>query len=139
MTTVDVAAQRWEQGWELHISDERGSIGVLPARRLSRAQRIVSNYIACTNGVDPATVDIRIVVRFDNALDGEIAAVRADFEDVERAQREAAARSRRLVLLLRDAGLSGAEIAVVLRVSQQRVSQLVKAQVDARAEAAPPV
>lgn len=139
MTTVDVGAQRGEQGWELHLSDDRGPIGVIPARRLSRAQRIVRDYIARSDGVDPTTVAVQITVRFDNGLDEEIAAVRADLEHLEHAQRETAARSRRLALLLREAGLSGADIAVVLRVSRQRVSQLVKAQVQARVEATPQV
>jgi predicted XRE-type DNA-binding protein len=137
VTTVDVAARRLEQGWELHLSDDRGPIAVIPVRRLSRVQATVRHYIACSDGVEPTTVAVRIAVRFDNSLDDEIAAVRADLEHLERAQRETAARSRRLALLLREAGLSGADIAVVLRVSQQRVSQLVKAQVDARVEAAP--
>jgi predicted XRE-type DNA-binding protein len=135
VTIVDVAAQRLEQGWELHLSDDRGPIGVIPARRLSRAQAVVRHYIACTDGVEPTTVAVRITVQFGNGLDDEILAVRADLEHLERAQRETAARSRRLALLLREAGLSGADIAVVLRVSRQRVSQLVNAQVEARAEA----
>ncbi|HEY0816211.1 MAG TPA: hypothetical protein VGE11_23295 [Pseudonocardia sp.] len=134
MTTVDVTAQRWEQGWELHLSDDRGVLGVLPTRRLSRTQRLVRDYIAYTDGIDPTTVTVHIGVRFDNDLDEEIAAVRADLELVDQAQRATAVRSRRLALLLRDAGLSGADIAVVLRVSPQRVSQLVK-----RAPVAPDV
>jgi predicted XRE-type DNA-binding protein len=139
LTTVDVVAQRLEQGWELHLSDDRGPIGVIPARRLSRAERVVRDYVVGTDGVNPTTVAVRIAVRFDNGLDDEVAAVRADLEQLERAQRETATRSRRLALLLREAGLSGADIAVVLRVSRQRVSQLVKAQVNARVDAAPQV
>ena len=81
------------------------------------------------------TVTVRIAVRFGNGLDDEIAALRADLEQLERAQRETGARSRRLAFLLREAGLFGVDIAVVLRVSPQRVSQLVNAQVEARAEA----
>ena len=129
MSTVEVTAQRAEQGWELHVSDDRGAITVLPTRRLSRAQRSVREHVACADGLDPATVAVELTVRFDNGLDEEIVGVRADLEAAERAQREAAARSRRLALLLRAAGLSGADIAVVLRVSPQRVSQLVKAAV----------
>jgi len=72
-------------------------------------------------------VRVRITVTFDNELDAEIAAVRAAVDHAERAQREAAARSRALALRLRDAGLTGADIAVVLRVSPQRVSQLMRA------------
>ncbi len=137
MTAVDVAAQRWEHGWELHVSDDRGPIVVLTARRLSRAHRMVRDYVAVTDGIDPTTVAVRIAVRFGNGLDEEIAAVRADLEHAERAQRDAAARSRRLALLLREAGLSGADIAVVLRVSPQRVSQLVKTGGQASSPTAP--
>ncbi len=126
MTAVDVAARRWEHGWELSVSDERGSLVVLPARRLSVAERTVRDYVACHDGVDPRSVQVRITVAFGTALDDEITAVRAAVEGAERAQREAAARSRGLALLLREAGLSGADIAVVLRVSPQRVSQLMR-------------
>ena len=83
-------------------------------------------YVACAEGVEPPSVRVRITVRFGNSLDDEVAAARADLEHAERAQRDAAARSRRLALRLREAGLSGADIAVVLRVSPQRVSQLVR-------------
>jgi hypothetical protein len=123
---VDVAARRWEHGWELHVSDGRGSLVVLPARRLSAADRTVRDYVAFRDGVDPQSVQVRITVAFGTALDDEIAAVRAALEGAERTQREAAARSRGLALRLREAGLSGAEIAVVLQVSPQRVSQLMR-------------
>ena len=52
--------------------------------------------------------------------------MRAAVDHAERAQRAAAARSRALALRLREAGLTGADIAVVLRVSPQRVSQLMR-------------
>ncbi len=123
---VDVVAHRWEHGWELHVADQRGPVAVLPSRRLSGAERKVRDFLACAGGIDPGAMEVRISVRFGNGLDDEIAAVRADLEQAERAQREAAARSRRLALLLREAGLSGTDIAVVLRVSPQRVSQLVR-------------
>lgn len=124
---MDVAARRWEHGWELSVSDGRGPLVVLPVRRLSAAERTVRDFVACQDGVDPRSVEVRVAVAFGTALDDEIVAVRAALEDVERAQREAAARSRGLALLLREAGLSGADIAVVLRVSPQRVSQLMRA------------
>lgn len=127
MAAVDVAARRWEHGWELSVSDGRGPLVVLPVRRLSATERTVRDFVACQDGVDPRSVEVRVAVAFGTALDDEIAAVRAALEDVERAQREAAARSRGLALRLREAGLSGADIAVVLRVSPQRVSQLMRA------------
>jgi hypothetical protein len=126
MAAVEVAARRWEHGWELHVSDGRGPPVVLPARRLSIAERTVRDYVACRDGVDPQAVEVNVAVTFGDDLDDEIAAVRAALESAERSQREAAARSRALALLLRGAGLSGADIAVVLRVSPQRVSQLMR-------------
>jgi hypothetical protein len=56
----------------------------------------------------------------------EVAAVRAETQRADQTQRDAAARSRRLARRLEAAGLSGADIAVVLKVSPQRVSPLVK-------------
>jgi DNA-directed RNA polymerase specialized sigma24 family protein len=124
--SVEVAARRWEHGWELHVSDERGPLVVLPTRRLSAAERTARDFVACHHGVSPRSVQVRITVTLDPALDEEIAAVRAAVDDAERAQRATAARSRALALRLRAAGLTGAEIAVVLGVSPQRVSQLMR-------------
>ena len=172
---VEVVARRWEHGWELHVSDARGPLVVLPTRRLSAAERTVRDFMVEHDGVSPRSVRVRITVTFDDGLgsgvesgresgresgyesghesavesglgsgigsgiesgrgatrgaglDAEIAAVRAAVDHAERAQRDAAARSRALALRLRDAGLTGADIAVVLRVSPQRVSQLMRA------------
>jgi hypothetical protein len=124
---VEVVARRWEHGWELHVSDARGPLVVLPTRRLSAAERTVRDFVVEHEGVSPRSVKVRVTVTFDNGLDAEIAAVRAAVDHAERAQREAAARSRALALRLRGAGLTGADIAVVLRVSPQRVSQLMRA------------
>ena len=124
---VEVVACRWEHGWELHVSDARGPLVVLPTRRLSAAERTVRDFVVEHDGVSPRSVKVGITVTFDNGLDAEIAAVRAAVDHAERAQRETAARSRALALRLRDAGLTGADIAVVLRVSPQRVSQLMRA------------
>jgi hypothetical protein len=123
---VEVAARRWEHGWELHVSDERGSLVVLPTRRLSAAERTVRDFVVEHEGASPRSVKVQVTVTLGSALDAEIAAVRAAVEHAERAQREAAARSRALALRLRDFGLTGADIAVVLGVSPQRVSQLMR-------------
>ena len=124
---VEVTARRWEHGWELHVSDGGEPLVVLPTRRLSAAERTVRDFVVEHHGVSPRSVKVRVTVTFDNGLDAEIAAVRAAVDHAERAQRETAARSRALALRLRDAGLTGADIAVVLRVSPQRVSQLMRA------------
>ena len=124
--SVEVAARRWEHGWELHVSDGRGPLVVLPTRRLSAAERTVREFVVEHEGVSPRSVKVEIIVTLGAELDEEIAAVRAAVDHAERTQREAAARSRALALRLREAGLTGADIAIVLRVSPQRVSQLMR-------------
>lgn len=123
---VEVTARRGARGWELHVVDEHGSHGVLGARRLSSVRRRVREHVAATDGVDASSVDVQLDVRFGSWLDAEIVAVRAELERVEHARRAATTRSRALVVRLREEGLSGADIAVVLCLSPQRVSQLVK-------------
>ena len=123
---IEVTARRWEHGWELHVSDGRGPLVVLPTRRLSAAERTVRDFVVEHEGVSPRSTKVRITVTLGAALDAEIAAVRAAVEHAERTQRATAARSRALALRLRDFGLTGADIAVVLGVSPQRVSQLMR-------------
>jgi predicted transcriptional regulator len=50
----------------------------------------------------------------------------AAVSDAEQAQERAAVSTRRVARRLRSEGLTGREIAVVLRVSPQRVSQLLR-------------
>ena len=130
MTTVEapveVTARRQERSWELHIADQHGDHGVLRVRRLSGVEHRVRAHVAALDGVDPVVVQVQVTVRFGSWLDEEIRTVRAELERAERTQREVAIRSRRPALQLRSAGLSGADIAVVLQVSAQRVSQLVR-------------
>ena len=59
-------------------------------------------------------------------LDEEARAAREAVAAADKATREAAARSRKVARDLRGAGLSGRDIAAVLQVSAQRVSQLLK-------------
>ena len=57
-------------------------------------------------------------------MDREAAEVRAELARIDADQAKAAARSRAIARRLRKAGLSGADTAVVMGVSPQRVSQL---------------
>ena len=55
-------------------------------------------------------------------------AAREAVAEAERALRAAAARSRQVARQLKQEGLSGRDIAAILHVSAQRVSQLLKSQ-----------
>ena len=50
---IEVTARRWEHGWELHVSDGRGPLVVLPTRRLSAAERTVRDFVVEHEGVSP--------------------------------------------------------------------------------------
>lgn len=118
MTTYQVTARRWERGWELHID----GVGVTQCRRLTEAEEMVKDYLALDTGADPDSFDVVITP----VVDADVAETRHAVEAAMRAQRMAAARSRATARRLRALGLSGREIALVLGVSPQRVSQLSK-------------
>ncbi len=120
MTTYRVTARRWERGWELHIE----GMGVTQCRRLTEAEEMVRDYLALDTGADPDSLDVVITP----VVDADVAETRRAVEAAMRAQRMAAARSRATARRLRSLGLSGREIAMVLGVSPQRVSQLSKEQ-----------
>jgi hypothetical protein len=122
VTTYDVTAKRWAHGWELHIE----GVGVTQSRTLASAEDMVCDYIALTLDLDDSdSFDVRITPVLDGNLAAEAEAARQAVRDAEQAQRKAAGQSRDIAKRLKAAGLSGADIAAVLKMSAQRVSQLV--------------
>ncbi|MDN5914136.1 MAG: hypothetical protein L0I76_03315 [Pseudonocardia sp.] len=127
--TYFVAARRWERGWELHITDAAGGeVGVTQSRTLSGAERMVRDYLALDDLADAAPIEIR--PELDPATDRRVATTRAKVREAEEAQAVAAAESRAVVKDLKASGLSGSDIAKVLHLSTQRVSQLASAGMD---------
>jgi DNA-directed RNA polymerase specialized sigma subunit len=125
LSAYTVIARRWEHGWELEIHDDETEVGVTQSRTLAGAERMVRDYLAVDLGADPASFEIEIQPELTGELAEEVRAAREGVRVLERTQREVAARSRTAARHLKEAGLSGSEIAAVLGVSTQRVSQLV--------------
>lgn len=121
MSTYHVTAKRWGSYWELHIA----GVGVTQSRTLLSAERTVRDYLFLDERTDAATATIDVRPELDGELAAEAEAARQAVRDVEQARAAAAARSRDVARRLRASGLSGADIAAVLGVSTQRVSQLV--------------
>lgn len=119
--TYNVTAKRWAHGWELHIA----GVGVTQSRGLTDAERMVRDYLATDLDIDPETLQANIVISFGKAVDAEIKAARKAMRDATAALDAAAARSRSVAYKLKAEGLSGRDIAVVMDVSPQRVSQLL--------------
>jgi hypothetical protein len=120
--TYQVRAKRWAHGWELHIE----GAGVTQAHTLRDAERMARDYIALDTGADPDSFAVEITPEIGGELGERTAAARQAVADAEEARRAAAAQSRVAARRLREAGLSGRDIAAVLHVTPQRVSQLLK-------------
>jgi DNA-directed RNA polymerase specialized sigma subunit len=122
MTRYDVTARHWKHGWELHID----AVGVTQSRNLAEAQTVVRDYVESLTGADASDAVVVIRTEVGDGLDEEARAAREAVAAADKATRDAAARSRKVARDLRQAGLSGRDIAAVLQVSAQRVSQLLK-------------
>jgi hypothetical protein len=120
--SYDVRAKRWEHGWELHIED----VGVTQSRSLWDAEAMARDLISRRQGIPAESFGITITPEIGGGLDEETRAARDAVTAADRAQRRAAAQSRDTARRLRQAGLSGRDIAKVLNVSPQRVSQLLR-------------
>lgn len=122
MTTYKVTARRWELGWELHIE----GIGVTQTPTLTSAGRMVRDYVTALTGADPGENTVDYQIELDDELSANIDAAREASREAERLQREAAARWRAVARQLsKDRHMTGSDIAAVLDVSPQRVSQLL--------------
>lgn len=125
-STYFVTAHRWERGWELHIADADGQeVGVTQCRTLGGAEAMVRDYLSLDDRDGDAPLEIRPV--FDPAVQEQVTASRARIRAAQLEQEAAAKESRAAVALLDELGLSGTEIARVLQLSKQRVSDLRKA------------
>jgi hypothetical protein len=110
--------------WVLHLDDG----GVTQARHLGEIEDMVTDYVTLMRGLDPERVRVMVTgVDPGDGLGAEISAVRTAQAEAARAQEVAAVRLRRTARALREKGLTGSEIAQVLGVSKQRVSQLTRA------------
>jgi DNA-directed RNA polymerase specialized sigma subunit len=122
--TYTVDAKRWEHGWELHVE----GVGVTQSKSLHSARRMAREYISLVESIsDESTIEVEIRPEIDHALGEEVIAARKAVHELGERQREVAALSRATAKDLAESGLSGADIAVVLDLSPQRVSQLLNA------------
>ena len=122
--TYTVDAKRSEHGWELHVA----GVGVTQSRSLHSAAGMAREYISLVEQIsDESTIDVAIRPQIDSTLGEQVMAARNAVHALGERQREVAALSRAAAKELADSGLSGADIAVVLEISPQRVSQLLNA------------
>jgi len=120
--TYHVRAKRWEHGWELHIE----GVGVTQSRTLWDAEEMARDLISRREELPGDAFTVAVTPEIGGGLDEESRAAREAVSAADRAQRQAAAQSRAAARRLRQAVLSERDIAKVLIVSPQRVSQLLR-------------
>ncbi|MDX6738188.1 hypothetical protein [Actinocorallia sp. A-T 12471] len=121
MRDYTVRALRWERGWELHID----GVGVTQVHRLTEAEAAARDYIALELDVPADAFSVLIVPSVGDGLDEEMRAAREATAAAQSAAAEAARSTRTVAYKLKREGLTGKEIATILHVSPQRVSQLL--------------
>lgn len=130
-----VRATRWARGWELHIyaadAPEGAEVGVTTTkgRDLAGAAAMVRDYLAVVYDLDEAeasAVPVEVAPDLGDEVAERIARTRELASVAAAAQTAAATASRETVAHLDGLGLNGREIATVLGLSAQRVSQLLK-------------
>lgn len=124
MIRYTVTAERGQGPiWVLQCQQFPGAIS--ESRRLADADRLMREAISYVAEVDPDTIEIDLQPILPGDLEAEIQHARAAVTDAEQRQRAAATLSRKAARDLKSVDLTGADIATVLGISPQRVSQLV--------------
>ena len=126
-TTYDVIATRSGDWWTIEVTSglPGNVLGVSQARRLTEVHQVSRNLIGDLLEVDPAGVDVSVLVQLPPELHEMVELFRdaGIVESVARAE-AALARSRAACALL-NADLTMRETAEMLGVSHQRIKQLV--------------
>lgn len=122
--TYTVRAKRWQNGWELHI-DGPDYEGVTQSYGLKSAERMARDYIALDLEVPEDSFDIVIIPEVGGFLGDLLKDAKTAIAAAQDALADAAEKSRKAVSSLKADGMTQVEIAQVLRISQQRVSQLL--------------
>ena len=102
-------------------------IGTTQARSLALVETVAIDMIATVLAIPTSSVSVEVVAELEPRLNAELDAVRAAIVELEAMQVETARRSRAMARRLVDElGLRGRDAALLLGVSPQRVSQLLR-------------
>lgn len=116
-----VRAKRQRDGWVLQIvgTDE------VWIRRLTEAAAAARSRISEATGIPLGEINVQVDIHLDEPLQRRKREAVQAILDARRAQEKAARAYRDVARSLQESGASGAEIALILGVSRQRVSQLL--------------
>jgi hypothetical protein len=105
---------------------EVDGVGVTQARSLAEAHDMATDLVVAMRGLRRRAIAVTVVADIPDELRRQVDQARAAIIDLDERQRQTARTSRRAARqLVRTAGLTGRDAAVILGVSPQRVSQLL--------------
>lgn len=122
MKTYQATAHREDRWWVVEVD----GVGATQGRSTAEAQRMAADLVAIMEEIPPEEFEVRIEFDIPGPLGDEVRRAQEAARDADLAQRNAAVRTRHVVRRLLSSGLSKQDVARVLHVSPQRVSQLVK-------------
>ncbi|MBM6403656.1 hypothetical protein JQN72_05290 [Phycicoccus sp. CSK15P-2] len=125
---MDITAIRTGDWWALE-AEYQGQPVYSQARRLDQAETMVRDAFAILE-VDLGDEPVRVVPQLSADLARDVAAARDASAAAEAALREASALTRSLVTGMRDNGFTVRDVAAVMDLSPQRISQLARTQVN---------
>ena len=122
---------RW---WVITVA----GIGVTQARTLRDAAPAARGLVSAMLDVDEDVVAVDVIPELPPKVRADLDEARRKVAQLEVQQREAARASRDAVAVLTASGLSGADVATVLGVSPQRVSQLLRRKIELQTDVITP-
>jgi predicted RNase H-like HicB family nuclease len=126
--TFTATAVKHDDWWMVTSTDAPGAVSQV--RTLGQAQEHAREAIAFVLGIPEDSFDLTVEAELPGHLKAEVSQVKNKVRELETIQRDTAALSRKAARDLVAAGYKGTEVAAVLGVSPQRVSQLVKEKKD---------
>jgi len=117
----EAVARREHPYWVVTVE----GVGVTQGRSLAESVEMAADLVGVMTGEDPADFDVKMRVELSGEMSARLDESRRLSEEAARLQLVAAEATREAVVQLRDVGrLTGRDIAKVLGVSEQRVSQI---------------
>jgi DNA-directed RNA polymerase specialized sigma subunit len=122
VTTYHANVERDGKFWAIHVPEvDRWT----QARTVAEIEDMARDLVAIMDDVEPCSFDLDVTITLPPTVEKHLRRAEELERESHRARSEAARESRRAVrALVTDAGLSQSEVARVLHVSKQRVSQL---------------
>lgn len=113
-------ARRSGTWWAVEVPEVPGLF--TQAKRLDQVDSMVRDAAKLLGVEDPFEVDV--VADLPSAIQAKVKAAKSSLDEAARVQRESSYRSREVAATLRSTGLSVRDVASVLGVSAQRISQI---------------